>query len=57
MTADDEKYAVCVPRMTNNQWNWLCNNIGKPQKDWAYNFAHIWFFSEKDRTAFLLRWA
>lgn len=58
MTDADEMYAVVVPRsLSNDQWNWLCDNIGKPQRDWKYNFATIWFIREQDRTAFLLRWA
>jgi hypothetical protein len=51
------RYPVVFKNMSNEQWNWLCNNIGKPMRDWQYNIATIWFFTEEDRTMFLLRWA
>ena len=52
-----ERYAVVCPSISNDQWNWLCNNIGTPMTDWQYNIATIWFFTEEDRTMFLLRWS
>ena len=54
---DVERYAVVFKHMSNEQWSWLCNNIGTPMRDWEYNIAIIWFFKEEHRTMFLLRWA
>lgn len=51
----DKDYAVPC-KVTNDQWNWLCDNIGTPQKDWHYNFAHIWFHKEEHKTLWTLRW-
>jgi hypothetical protein len=34
-----ERYPVVFKNMSNEQWNWLCNNIGKPMRDWQYNIA------------------
>jgi hypothetical protein len=52
----DPKHTVSVRRLSNDQWNWLCNNIGTPQKDWLYNFGHVWFLKEEHKTLWLLRW-
>lgn len=52
----DPKHTVSV-RVSNDQWNWLCNNIGTPQKDWMYKFGHICFLKEEHKTLWLLRWA
>jgi hypothetical protein len=51
-----KKYPVPC-KVTNDQWNWLCDNIGKPQKDWLCNFGHVWFLKEEHKTLWLLRWA
>jgi len=51
----NEKYAVPI-RMSNDQWNWLCDNIGVPRKDWFYNFGHVWFLEEKHKIMYILRW-
>jgi len=53
----NQDYAVSCKNITNDQWNWLCNTIGTPTKDWHYNFAHIWFYKEEHKTLWLLRWA
>lgn len=55
MTTPTNENAVPV-RLTNDQWNWLCDNIGKPQKDWMYNFGHVWFLTEEDKSHWLLKW-
>jgi hypothetical protein len=52
----NKDYAVPV-KITNDQWNWLCDNIGIPQKDWHYNFAHIWFYKAEHKTLWLLKWS
>jgi hypothetical protein len=54
---NDDKHPVPCKNITNDQWNWLCNTIGTPRKDWHYNFAHIWFLREEHKTLWLLRWA
>ena len=43
-------------RISNDQWNWLCNNIGTPQKDWRLNRGAIWFKDENLRTLYILKW-
>lgn len=48
-------YPVNV-RLSNEQWNWLCDCIGQPQKAWRYNFGSVKFFSEQDRMWWILRW-
>lgn len=53
---NSDKYPVSV-KLTNEQWNWLCDTIGKPQLDWKYNFGQIWFNEEKHKTLWLLRWS
>jgi len=53
----NKDYAVSCKRITNDQWNWLCDTIGTPRKDWHYNFSHVWFLREKDKVLWLLRWA
>ena len=44
-------------RITNDQWNWLCDNVGTPQKDWIVSKGAVWFREEKHRTLYVLRWA
>lgn len=43
-------------RITNDQWNWLCDNIGTPQKDWICSKGAIWFREEKHKMLYILRW-
>jgi hypothetical protein len=50
------KYPVFV-RLTNDQWNWLCDTIGTPQKDWACKKGAVWFKCEQDKMLYLLKWA
>jgi hypothetical protein len=56
LLAEMDKYPVPV-RLSNDQWNWLCDTIGTPQRDWMYNFGHVWFLKEEHKTLWLLRWA
>ena len=54
------EFKSCYPvfgRMTNDQWNWLCNNVGTPQEDWVLRKGAVWFREEKHRTLYVLRWA
>ena len=43
--------------INNDQWNWLCDNIGKPQKDWTCSRGAVWFKREQDKMWYLLRWS
>lgn len=54
------KFAKQYPvfgRITNDQWNWLCDNVGTPRKDWSYGKGAVWFKEEKHKTLYILRWA
>lgn len=44
-------------RLTNDQWNWLCDNIGTPQRDWLYKIGQVWFLKEEDLTHWMLKWS
>ena len=52
----DPAYTVYV-KLTNDQWNWLCDNVGIPQKDWVVRKGAVWFKQEQHRTLYVLRWA
>lgn len=49
------KYPVNV-RLTNEQWNWLCDTIGPPQKAWQYMFGQVLFLTDQDRMWWILKW-
>ena len=43
-------------RVSDEQWNWLCDNVGEPQKDWVLSRGAVWFRDEKHKVLYLLRW-
>ena len=65
-------FAVCIPFSSfidswsdkeDGSYNWLKENVGKPQQDWRANYdpvdpnyALFWFKREEDAVAFKLRW-
>ncbi len=43
-------------KLTSEQWSWLCDRIGKPQKDFVVSRGAVWFKDEKHKILYLLRW-
>jgi hypothetical protein len=44
-------------RISNDQWEWLCRNIGAPYQAWTVSRGAVWFREQKHRTLYILRWA
>jgi hypothetical protein len=44
-------------RISNDQWNWLCDNISLPREEWIVSKGAVWFKQEKHKMWYILRWS
>jgi hypothetical protein len=44
-------------RIGNDQWDWLCDHVSLPRKEWIVGKGAVWFKQEKHKTMYLLRWS
>jgi len=42
--------------ITTDQWNWLCDTVSPPRKEWIVGKGAVWFKQEKHKVLYLLRW-
>ncbi len=43
--------------ISNDQWQWLCDTIGPPRKDWIVGKGAVWFRQDKHRMWYKIRWS
>ncbi len=43
--------------ISTEQWNWLCDNVSPPRKEWIVGKGAVWFKDEKHKVLYILRWS